>query len=94
MPTVPTARVRDSYPEAAGRGPLCALALHRGGRGKTDDLRKALVSFVEQHAGFKKEWHKALCHTSPEGFGSHYIFYDYLFASAAARASANAAPTC
>jgi len=40
---------------------------------------------VKHRAGFKREWHKELCHTSPEGFGAHYIFYDYLFAAACVR---------
>jgi tetratricopeptide (TPR) repeat protein len=85
MRDVPNRRAGDGFPEAAGRGPACALALHRAGRVDTDELRATLRVFVANRAGFRREWHKALCHTSPEGFGSHYLFFDYLFAARAVR---------
>ena len=83
---LPNARVGDGFPEAAGRGPACAFALHRAGRGDLELLREPLAQFLAHRAGFRAEWHKALCHTSPEGFGSHYLFFDYLFAARTARA--------
>jgi hypothetical protein len=57
-------------------------------------VRSRLKTFVKHRAHFAREWRKELCHTSPQGFGSHYIFYDYCFASAAVRAlpSAERAP--
>lgn len=82
---VPNELVEGSYPEAAGRGPACALALQRGGRGKPEWVSAALAQFLAHRPGFRREWHKELCHTSPEGFGSHYLFFDYLFAAKAAR---------
>lgn len=85
MRDLPNARVGDDFPEAAGRGPACAFALHRGGRAELDRVRSALAQFLAHRPGFRKEWHKALCHTAPEGFGSHYLFFDYLFAARAAR---------
>jgi hypothetical protein len=100
MPDIPNAIVDGAAPEAAGRGPLCSLAIERGERAlardgattKHDDdatriqrARNALESFVKHRGGFKREWHKELCHTSPEGFGAHYIFYDYLFAAECVR---------
>jgi tetratricopeptide (TPR) repeat protein len=85
MRDLPNARVGDDFPEAAGRGPACAFALHRGGRADLARIRPALAAFLEHRPAFRKEWHKALCHTAPEGFGSHYLFFDYLFAARAAR---------
>jgi tetratricopeptide (TPR) repeat protein len=86
LPDLPGTLVDGVHPEACGRGPVCALALFRGGRGGTDLLQSALDLFLAHRSEFKAEWHKELCHTSPEGFGSHYLFYDYLFAASAARA--------
>jgi hypothetical protein len=85
---VPGALVDGVHPEACGRGPVCALALRRGGRGGPGDdepLKRALELFLAHRREFKAEWGKELCHTSPEGFGAHYLFYDYLFAAKAAR---------
>jgi len=86
LPDLPGTLVDGVHPEASGRGPVCALALFRGGRGETDLLQSALDLFLAHRNEFKAEWHKELCHTSPQGFGSHYLFYDYLFAASAARA--------
>ena len=83
LPDIPGTVVDGVHPEACGRGPLCALALRRGGRGDGDLLKGTLDLFLEHRSVFKGEWHKELCHTSPEGFGSHYLFYDYLFAARA-----------
>jgi hypothetical protein len=86
MPAIPGERVAGAYPEAAGRGPLCALTLLRGGIGDVALVHTTLGSFVAHRTSFAREWRKELCHTSPEGFGAHYIFYDYAFAAEAVRA--------
>jgi len=70
-------------PEAAGRGPVCALALLRGGAGSVDDLTASLQRFDEQRAALKREWGKETCHTGPEGQGAHYLFFDWAFAAEA-----------
>jgi hypothetical protein len=85
MPDVPGARVGEMHPEACGRGPVCALALRRGGRGDEKLVASALEIFGGHQGEFRAEWGKALCHTGPEGFGAHYLFYDYLFAARALR---------
>jgi hypothetical protein len=74
-------------PEAAGRGPVCELALLRGGAGGTralDGVRRALSAFDAQRAAFRREWGKDLCHTGEQGQGAHYLLYDWAFAAAAA----------
>ncbi len=83
MPDVPGTVVDGTHPEACGRGPVCAYALRRGGRGEPELLASALRIFVAHRPGFLAEWGKTLCHTGPEGFGAHYLFYDYLFAARA-----------
>ncbi|MBI1852320.1 MAG: hypothetical protein HYR85_18420 [Planctomycetes bacterium] len=86
MPDVPGGTGADAIAEAAGRGPACAWLLQRGGIGSVDGVRDALKTFDANRTAFKKEWHKALCHTGPEGLGAHYLLYDYWFAAAAVRA--------
>jgi tetratricopeptide (TPR) repeat protein len=71
-------------PEAAGRGPVCELALLRGGAGGLDGVRRALLAFDEQRPAFRREWGKDLCHTGEQGEGAHYLLYDWAFAAAAA----------
>jgi len=73
-------------PGAAGRGPLCALALHRWGRADLDGIRRALDFFVEHRASYTRERGKALMHAGLDGQGSHYLMFDYAFAAAALRA--------
>lgn len=85
MPDMVEEAGTEAHPEAAGRGPLCALALLRGGACGVDRVREALVLFVKHQRGLQKEWHKELCHTGSEGQGSHYLFYDYRFAAEAVR---------
>ena len=68
MPAIPGERVDGAVPEAAGRGPLCALTLLRGGIGDAALVRTTLGAFVAHRSSFVKEWHKELCHTSPQGF--------------------------
>lgn len=67
----------DGRPGAAGRGPVCALALYRGGRGSLDEIRAALEIYVEHRAGLSKEACKVLMHTGPGAQGSHYVLFDY-----------------
>ena len=70
-------------PEAAGRGPVCELALLRGGRGGLPALRRALDTFDGQRATLRREWGKDLCHTGEQGQGAHYLLYDWSFAALA-----------
>jgi tetratricopeptide (TPR) repeat protein len=71
-------------PEAAGRGPVCELALLRGGVGGLPGLRRALDAFDDQRSVFRREWGKELCHTGAQGQGAHYLLYDWSFAASAA----------
>ncbi|NOT31070.1 MAG: hypothetical protein HOP15_11535, partial [Planctomycetes bacterium] len=67
--------------EAAGRAPLCELALLRGGRSDVQRMHAAVEQFFEHSAALAREAGKALMHSGPEGQGCHYVLYD--FASAA-----------
>jgi hypothetical protein len=71
---------------AAGRAPLCELALLRAGRSDEGRLRAALDQFLEHSATLVKETGKALMHCGPEGQGCHYILYDYATAARAVAA--------
>ncbi len=73
----------EDNPEAAGRGPVCALALLRGGSGTLDELSTSLQRFDAQRAALKREWGKDTCHTGPEGQGAHYLLFDWAFAAQA-----------
>jgi len=73
-------------PEAGGRGPVCELALLRGGAGDLDGVRRALEAFDAQRAALAREFGKDLCHTGPQGQGAHYLLYDWAFAAQAAAA--------
>jgi hypothetical protein len=75
----------EADPEAAGRGPVCALALLRGGAGTRDELRDSLETFDVQRATLAREWGKDICHTGEQGQGAHYLFYDWAFAAASVR---------
>lgn len=70
--------------ESAGRGPVCELALLRGGVGGLSGVRRALSVFRDRRESFRSEWGKDLCHTGAQGQGAHYLLYDWSFASAAA----------
>ena len=74
------------HPGAAGRGPLCALALHRGDRADLDLVRKTLSIFDRHREALGRERQKALMHTGLDGQGSHYLMFDYATAAAAVRA--------
>ena len=72
-------------PGAAGRGPVCALALHRGGRVELDVVRHALDLFVEHRGPIGDEIGKVLMHCGDHGQGSHYPLFDYATAALAVR---------
>ena len=78
-------------PGAAGRGPLCELALWRGGRGSLRRLGGALDIFGEHRAGLHKELGKVLMHAGPDTQGCHYLFFDYATAAIAVRELPDAA---
>ncbi len=71
---------------AAGRGPVCALALHRAGRLGPEEVGKTLDLFVEHEPGLLRERGKALMHTGPAGQGSHHVLFDLALAAIATRA--------
>lgn len=68
---------------AAGRGPVCALALYRGGRGSLGEIRARLAHFVEHKDALAAEIGKGLMHCGPGGLSSHYPYFDYATAAAA-----------
>ncbi|MEW6742294.1 MAG: hypothetical protein AB1486_06010 [Planctomycetota bacterium] len=68
---------------AAGRGPLCALALHLWGRIDLEAICTALDQFVTHRHTYAREHGKTVMHCGPEGQGSHYLMFDYAFAAAA-----------
>lgn len=71
--------------EASGRAPYCTLILFRQGKVKLTELRSSLDLFLEHRGGLVKELRKEICHTGPQGQGSHYFFFDYRYAAAATR---------
>ncbi len=78
---------RNTHPAgAAGRAPLCAYALYKGGRGSLDALRKGLKLFMEYRHTYAKEHGKSLMHAGAHTQGSHYLMFDYAFAAATVRA--------
>ncbi|MFQ5748666.1 MAG: hypothetical protein ACE5H3_04315, partial [Planctomycetota bacterium] len=68
---------------AAGRGPVCSLALYRAGHGNLDEIRACLRIFVEHRGEFRREQRKGLMHAGPDGQGSHYLMFDYALAAEA-----------
>lgn len=68
---------------AAGRSPVCELALLRGGRSDLARLRGALELFFRHASTLAKERGKALMHAGAEGQGCHYVLYDYATAAQA-----------
>lgn len=69
--------------EAAGRGPLCELALLEAGRSDAARLRTALERFLAHLPLLAAERGKALMHCGEEGQGCHYVLYDYATAAQA-----------
>jgi hypothetical protein len=68
---------------AAGRGPVCSLALFRWGRADLDALRTALRIFANHRDRYTREKRKTLMHTGMGGQGSHYLLFDYAYAAVA-----------
>lgn len=68
---------------AYGRGPMCALARLRGGRGTLGEVRTALAEFVQHRAALERERGKSLMHAGPAGEGVHYVLFDFAGAAAA-----------
>ena len=78
-----SAEVGGGFPEACGRGPVCALALARSGQEDREWMSKAFRQFSKHRAALTRVWGKELCHTGPQGQGAHYLFFDYAFAATA-----------
>lgn len=68
---------------AAGRSPLCMLALHRFGKADAADLRRALDHFLRHRGLYAREHGKTVMHCGPEAEGSHYLMFDYLYVAEA-----------
>jgi hypothetical protein len=68
---------------AAGRGPLCELALLEAGQSDEKRLGTALERFFEHLPPLAAERGKALMHCGAEGQGCHYVLYDYATAAQA-----------
>ncbi len=74
---------RSATSEASLRGPLCELALRRGGRGSAEGVQAALDFTLEHAPRTRKERGKVLCHTAPEGTAPYYLLFGYAFAAEA-----------
>ncbi|NOG55418.1 MAG: hypothetical protein HND57_14040 [Planctomycetes bacterium] len=72
---------------SAARGPICTLALHRGGLLTADAIQPAFQTYADHLAGFSAEARKALMHAGAAGQGSHYLLYDYSTAAEALKAA-------
>lgn len=72
-----------SEAEAAFRGPLCALALERAGRGRPEEIQAALDLYLSHRGHGLAERGKTLCHTSPAGLASYYLLFGCAFAAEA-----------
>ncbi len=72
---------------AAARGPLCALAMWRGGLLDDEVMKPAFEIYIEHLDGFGAEARKALMHAGMNTQGSHYLLYDYSTAAEALRAT-------
>lgn len=68
---------------AAGRGPLCELALLEAGRSDEGRLKTALERFFEHLPALAAERGKALMHCGVEAQGCHFVLYDYATAAQA-----------
>lgn len=62
---------------AAGRAPLCELALLDAGRSDVERLRAALEQFFAHAETLAQETGKSLMHCGADGQGCHYVLYDY-----------------
>ncbi len=68
---------------AAGRGPLCSLALIQWDETSLDEVVRSLAIFEKYRATYSRELGKTLMHCGPQGQGCHYLMFDYGMASAA-----------
>ena len=68
---------------AAGRGPLCSLALAMADRSKPDEVAKSLDLFFKYSDLYSRERGKSLMHAAPGSQGSHYLMFDYAWAASA-----------
>ena len=75
---------RSQRSGAAGRGPVCTLALLRNGRADAAKLEASVDRFLDHRALYAREQGKTLMHCGPEAEGSHYLLFDYAFAALAA----------
>jgi hypothetical protein len=78
-----TATGGGNVPGAAGRSPVCELALHRGGRSDAKRVAGAVEQFLEHGDELSRELGKALMHAGAGGQGCHYLLFDYAFAALA-----------
>lgn len=70
---------------SAARGPVCTLALLRGGRLEDSALQAVLQTYAAHLAPYGNESRKALMHAGAAAQGSHYLLYDYSTAADALR---------
>jgi len=82
-PTPPPRPRATRRPGAAGRGPVCELALFEGGRGSLDRLRGALGILMEHREALARQLGKVLMHAGSDGQGCHYLMFDYATAASA-----------
>jgi hypothetical protein len=77
---VPPAQVAG----AAGRAPLCELALARADASSPARLKQALQVFLDESPSLAAEKGKTLMHCGAQGQGCHYVLFDYAWAATAA----------
>jgi len=73
-------------PGAAGRAPVCELALLRAGASDAARVRRALEQFLRHALALDAERGKVLMHAGPAAQGCHYVLFDHAWAAAAWRA--------
>lgn len=66
-----------------GRGPICALARFKGGRGSLAEVERAVDDFVDHRRILEAQRGKSLMHAGPDGEGCHYVLFDFAGAAAA-----------
>lgn len=78
-------RTSSGVEGSAARGPVCALALFRGGSETAKEMEPRMKLFVEHLPGFGEQRRKALMHAGSHAQGSHYLLFDYSTAAEALR---------
>jgi hypothetical protein len=86
LPSGPTREQPGASAGDTGRGPVCTLALLRGGRASVETVEDALRRFDDTRDTYASELGKTLMHTGPDGQGSHYLMFDYANAAFAVAA--------